>query len=361
VGGGFGLLLCGLAQEVGMPIPRGGAQAIPDALASLLRERGGAVLTGQRVRRVLVRDGRAAAVRTDDQEIAVRHAVVATVEPQALFLDLVDGGHLPQDFVALVRRFRWGTGVFQVNLALAGLPAFRAEALNGTLAFHLGRGLDELTRGVAAARRGVLPEHPLLIAGIHTLADPSRAPAGGHTFWLMTHVPSRIRDDAAGRIGGRTWAEAKEAYVERILGELEAQAPGFGALVLDVDAHTPDDLYAENANLVGGDIGSGSYTLDQQMVFRPLPGWFRYKTPVGGLYMGGASTHPGGGVHGACGANAARVLLTDLRLAPLGRGLAAGASAVRDLAGAAAGRLAAPRGGRTAGAAGAFVRPRRAP
>jgi phytoene dehydrogenase-like protein len=332
-GGGFGLLLCGLAQQLGMPVPRGGAQAIPDALARMLAACGGTIRTGERVERLVVRDGRVAAVRTAGQEIAVRQAVVATVEPQALFLDLIDGGHLPPHFVQQVRRFRWGTGVFQMNLALAGLPTFRAEALNGTLAFHLGRGLDAVTRGVVDARQGLLPEHPVLVAGIQTLADPTRAPDGQHTLWLMTHVPSRIRGDAGGRIASRSWSEVEPQFSERILATLEEHAPGLRTLVRATHAQTPEDLERGNANLVGGDIGSGSYQLDQQLVFRPVPGWFRYQTPIGGLYMAGASTHPGGGVHGAAGSNAARTVLLDLGLgSPAGRALHLGSVAGRRLA-----------------------------
>jgi phytoene dehydrogenase-like protein len=240
--------------------------------------------------------------------------VLATVGPRGLFLDLVGSGHLPGDFVTLVRRFRWGTGVFTLHCALGGLPEFRAEALNGTLAFHLGRSVAELRTGVADARNGTLPAHPLLIAGIHTLVDPSRAPTGRHTLWAMAHVPSRILADARETIRARPWREAKARFLERLLDEIEAYAPGFRGLVLAAEGHTPEDLEAHNANLVGGDIGSGSYMLDQQVVFRPLPGWFRYKTPIRGLYMSGAATHPGGGVHGAAGANAARVLLNDLRM-----------------------------------------------
>ena len=315
-GAAFGLMLCGLAQRVGMPVPRGGAQSIADALIRLLAAHGGQVLTGQRVEQIVVRDGRAVAVRTATGDHAARRAIVATVQPQRLFLDLVGAGHLPDHFVTLVRRFRWGTGTFTLHCALSGVPDFKAEALHGTLAFHLGRSVGELRAGVTAARNGTLPAHPLLIAGIHTLVDPSRAPAGRHTLWAMTHVPTRIAGDAGGTIEARTWREAKAPFLQRLLDEIEAYAPGFRALVLAADGHTPDELQAHNANLVGGDIGSGSYTLDQQLVFRPLPGWFRYKTPIQALYMAGASTHPGGGVHGAAGANAARVLLTDLRLAP---------------------------------------------
>jgi phytoene dehydrogenase-like protein len=316
-GAAFGLMLCALSQSVGMPIPRGGAQAIADALTSLLAAHGGRVLGGQRVEQIVVRDGRAVAVRTPTGEITARRAILATVQPQGLFLDLVGAGHLPDDFVKLVRRFRWGTGTFTLHCALSDLPTFNADALNGTLAFHLGRSTGELRENVTAARNGVLPPYPLLIAGIHTLIDPSRAPAGRHTLWAMTHVPARIVDDAGGTIDARTWREAKAPFLERLLDELEVYAPGFRSLVLAAEGHTPEELQAHNANLLGGDIGAGSYTLDQQLVFRPVPGWFRYKTPVRSLYMSGASNHPGGGVHGAAGANAARVLLGDLRLAPL--------------------------------------------
>jgi phytoene dehydrogenase-like protein len=320
-GGALGLMLCGLAQQVGMPLPRGGAQAIADALTSLLVASGGQVIAGERARRIVVRDGRAVAVRTASGEYPARRAILATVQPQALFLDLVGEGQLPGDFVKLVRRFRWGTGVFVLHCALDRLPTFTAGALRGTLAFHLGRGIDTLAEGITAARNGVLPSRPLLIAGIHTLVDPSRAPEGKHTLWAMTHVPSRIRADQAGAVTAREWQQATAPFVERLLDEMECYAPGFRDSVLAAVGKSPADLEAENANLVGGDIGSGSYTLDQQVVFRPLPGWFRYKTPLSGLYMSGAATHPGGGVHGAAGANAARVLLADLRLRKLTDGL----------------------------------------
>jgi phytoene dehydrogenase-like protein len=316
-----GLVLGALGHAVGWPLPRGGAQAIADALTSLLVASGGQVIAGERARRIVVRDGRAVAVRTASGEYPARRAILATVQPQALFLDLVGEGQLPGDFVKLVRRFRWGTGVFVLHCALDRLPTFTAGALRGTLAFHLGRGIDTLAEGITAARNGVLPSRPLLIAGIHTLVDPSRAPEGKHTLWAMTHVPSRIRADQAGAVTAREWQQATAPFVERLLDEMECYAPGFRDSVLAAVGKSPADLEAENANLVGGDIGSGSYTLDQQVVFRPLPGWFRYKTPLSGLYMSGAATHPGGGVHGAAGANAARVLLADLRLRKLTDGL----------------------------------------
>ncbi|MBI2755577.1 MAG: NAD(P)/FAD-dependent oxidoreductase [Chloroflexi bacterium] len=323
VSGGFGLLLCALAQEHGMPIPRGGAQALSNALAAYVESLGGTILTGQRVQRLVVRDGRVVAVRTGDGEYAAPGGVLSTVEPQSLFLDLVEGGHLSPHFLRQVQRYRWGTGVFQMDVALSGLPQFQGEGLQDTLLLHLGDSLDELTRGVAAARRGVLPEHPLLVAGLHTLADPSRAPAGQHTLWLMTHVPARVQGDAAEKLAPGAWSGLRDPFGERVLNTLERFAPGLRDLVLATHAQTPDDLFAANSNLVDGDIGSGSHTLDQQLLFRPVAGWFQHRAPLKGLYLGGASSHPGGGVHGAAGSNAARVLLLDHRAGSLRRNVRA--------------------------------------
>lgn len=311
----YSLVLMGLAQQVGMPVPRGGAQALADALRACVESRGGRVRTGERVERVLVRNRRAAGVATASGEIAARRAVLATVEPQRLFLRLLGDGALPERFLRAVRRYRWGTGTFKLDCALSGLPTFAADRLNGVGVVHLGESIDALSMATAEAAAGLLPSHPFLIAGFHTLADPTRAPAGGHTLWIETHVPARIRGDARGEIQAADWESARAPFAERILKELERYAPGARALVRGLHAQSPGDLEAADANLVGGDISGGSFALHQQLVLRPVPGWFRHRTPVRGLYMGGASTHPGGGVHGAPGANAARVLLGDLGLA----------------------------------------------
>jgi phytoene dehydrogenase-like protein len=134
-------------------------------------------------------------------------------------------------------------------------------------------------------------------------------------------VPHHIRGDAAGTISATDWAQAREPFADRLMAELERYAPGVSELVLSRHATSPDDMQAENSNLVGGDITGGSFILDQQAIFRPFPGWFQYRTP---LYMSGAATHPGGGVQGAPGANAARVLLMDLRIQQVGEAAAHG-------------------------------------
>ena len=306
------LVLGGLAQDVGMPIPRGGAQAIPDALRRCLEDRGGRVHTGARVEHVLTHRGRAVGAHTAAGDVYARRAVLSTIEPQQLFLRLLDERLLPEEFVRAVRQFEWGVGTFRLDCALSALPTFRVEALNGVGVLHLGESTDSLSLTASQAHSGLLPDHPFMIVGLHTLADPSRAPAGGHTLWIESHAPAHIRGDALGRITTTDWARARESFADRLLEEMDRYAPGVRTLILARQARSPLDLAHANANLVHGDIAGGSMSLHQQLVFRPVPGWFRHRTPVPGLYLGGASTHPGAGVHGACGANAARVLLGDL-------------------------------------------------
>ena len=142
------------------------------------------------------------------------------------------------------------------------------------------------------------------------MADPSRAPAGGHTLWIETHVPPVPRPSGSWALSSGTPSSTS------CMRRLEDHAPGLHARIVGSAVRTPEDLEHENPNLVGGDLGAGSTPLDQQLVFRPVPGWFRYRTPVKGLYLCSASTHPGGGVHGMAGHNCARRVLVGPAPAP---------------------------------------------
>jgi phytoene dehydrogenase-like protein len=141
------------------------------------------------------------------------------------------------------------------------------------------------------------------VIGQQSLLDPSRAPPGGHTLWAYTHVPSVVPSG---------WAGARESFADRIEERIEGLAPGFRQLIRARAIHSPADLEAMDENLVGGDLGGGSAQFSHQLVFRPAFPYFRYRTPVRGLYLASASAHPGAGVHGACGFNAARMALRDL-------------------------------------------------
>lgn len=168
---------------------------------------------------------------------------------------------------------------------------------------HVGDGLGSLRAFTHEVREGRLPEQPYALIGQHSLLDPTRAPPGKHTLYGYTHAPSEIP-------GG--WPAQREAFADRVEGWIEACAPGFRKLIRARNILAPPDLEAMNENLVGGDLGGGSSQLHQELFFRPAFPYFRYRFGLDGLYLGSASTHPGTGVHGACGFNAARALLHDL-------------------------------------------------
>jgi phytoene dehydrogenase-like protein len=155
---------------------------------------------------------------------------------------------------------------------------------------------------------GHLPADPFLLVGQMTTSDPTRSPAGTESLWAYTHVPQEVRGDAAGEIEarGRLAGDGLARFVERMEDRLEQRAPGFRSRIVARMVQGPDDLEGANPSLVGGDIAGGTAQLHQQLIFRPVPGFARPETPIPGLFLGSASAHPGGSVHGACGANAAR-------------------------------------------------------
>lgn len=303
------LILAMVAQAQGMPVPVGGAGRLAAALAGAVTDAGGRIRTQAEVTRVVVEKGLAVGVETRDGGMArAARAVLADTGPATLFSRLVDPTPLPARFLDGLRQFRYGTGVFKLDLALDGPVPWRAPGLAECGVVHLTGDLDNMAAAAFAARRGRLPSQPMLIVGQQSTADPSRAPSGCHTLWVETHVP--VAAEEAG-----TWAGgARDRFLRRVLERLEAHAPGLQSRIVGMAVRTPPDLEAENPNLVGGDLGAGSGALDQQLIFRPVPGWFRYATPVRGLYLCSASAHPGGGVHGMVGRNCAHRVLADARL-----------------------------------------------
>ncbi len=311
----FGWLLCGLGQEIGFPVPEGGAGRLTAALVARLEARGGRVVCGARVTRVVVRGGRAVAVLTaGGDEVAARRAVVADVGAPSLYRDLVGVGHLPARLVDDLRRFRYDNSTVKVDWALDGPIPWAAEEARRAGTVHLAEGMDHFVEASHHLAVGLIPARPHLVVGQMGVADPTRSPAGTETAWAYTHVPQRVRGDAGGDLKGLWDFTEAETFADRIEGRIEALAPGFRSLIRGRFVATPPLLEAGNANLVGGAVNGGSAQLHQQLVFRPVPGLARAETPVRGLYLGSASAHPGGGVHGACGANAARAALAHDRL-----------------------------------------------
>jgi phytoene dehydrogenase-like protein len=307
----FGWLLSSLGQQVGYPVPEGGAGRLTDALVRRLRSRGGEVRCHARVSDVLLRGVRAVGVRTQDgDEAPARRAVIADVSAPALYLDLVGSEHLPGGLRADLRRFEWDSATFKVDWALDSPIPWTANAARQAGTVHVADDVDALSRHAHQVVLRELPARPFLIFGQYSTADPTRMPRGREVAWAYTHVPRAPRGDAAGELAGPLEErECQDAFADRMEAQVEALAPGFRSLIRTRHLLTPSALQARNANLATGALNGGTAQVHQQLVFRPTPGLGRAETPFRNLYLASASAHPGGGVHGACGANAARAAL----------------------------------------------------
>jgi phytoene dehydrogenase-like protein len=274
--GGFGLVLTVLGHAVGWPVARGGSGRIADALVARLRALGGRLETGRRVASL--------------EELPPSRTVLLDVTPRQLAA--IAGPRLPSSYRRALERYRYGPGAFKVDWALAGPIPWRAPEVARAATVHLGGTMAEIAAAEADVAAGGHPERPYVLLAQQTVADPGRAPEGGHTAWGYCHVPNGSPVDMTERI---------ERQVERF-------APGFRELVLARAARGPAELERGNANYVGGDITGGLQDLRQTLarpVARPDP----YATPAPGIYICSSSTPPGGGVHGMCGHLAARSAL----------------------------------------------------
>jgi len=317
----LGWLLVGLAQSVGFPVPVGGAASLTAAMVTRLKAAGGSIRLGSPVERVNVRRGRATGVSTPDGTIHARRAVLAACDAQILYGRLLDGDELPMAFQARMRQFTRAGSTVKVNYALSTPVPWSDDRAVGAGTVHIADSVNELSATAGEIAAALLPSKPFLLIGQMTTADPSRSPTGTESLWAYTHVPQDIALDAADQIAvsGQLGGDALEAFVERMEDRIEAHAPGFRTQVLARDVQGPDDLERANASLVGGDISGGTTQLHQQLVFRPVAGLGRPETPVAHLYLASSSAHPGGSVHGAGGANAARAALLGDRLRRLRR------------------------------------------
>jgi phytoene dehydrogenase-like protein len=293
-GGLYGWLLVMLAQEYGFPVPDGGAGRITGALLARLAARGGRVACEHVVDRIAVAGGRAMGVRTGDGAWwRARRAVLADVPAPVLYRDLVGLAKLPPRLASDLDGFGWDAATVKVDWALSGPVPWRNPAVAGAGAVHLG----PMSRYAGALADGEVPAEPFLIAGQMTTADPSRSPAGTESLWTYTHLP---RGSGAGVVARQ---------VDLVEEALERSAPGFRELIAGRHVAGPAELAAENPSLVGGALGGGTAAAHQQLIFRPVPGLGRADTPIDRLYLASSSAHPGPGVHGGPGANAARAAL----------------------------------------------------
>lgn len=330
--GVFGVLMTMLAQTVGFPVPRGGAQSLTDALVARFTGLGGRLETGAEVERVVVRGGRVTGVVTRQGDSYDATTVIADVAAPRLFGGLVRNEDLPTRLVRGMRDFELDPGTVKVDWALSGPVPWtgRPPRMPGTV--HVADSVQEMTRTLAQVSSGTVPDRPFLLTGQMTTSDPSRSPAGTESFWAYAHVPQPAATlaDAGEEISGRWDHDDCERFADRMQARIEARAPGFVDVVVARRVLGPHELEARNANLIGGAVNGGTSQVHQELVFRPVPAMRgRASTGVGGLFLGSASAHPGGGVHGAAGANAARSALWHhrSRALPRRRTTRAGASA----------------------------------
>ncbi len=295
----FGFYLNLLGHVAGWPVAEGGSGRLSGALASYFQSLGGEILTSSPVEKVSARNGRVTGVVANGEEFRTSMAV-CDVTPHGLLG--ISASLLPDSYKKKMARFRYGPGSLKIDHALSGPIPWEYEEARGAGTLHIGGGTQELNENVYQEKLGYLPEKPFMLAAQPSIADPSRAPEGRHTFWAYTHVPH-----------GVDWRKHAEAHVGRMEDQIERFAPGFKDLIMERHVITPVDLENRNRNLIGGDVNAGSQAPDQ-LFFRPIPSLSPYRTPIRGLYIGSASAFPGGAVHGVPGDAAARCALMDLRL-----------------------------------------------
>jgi phytoene dehydrogenase-like protein len=272
----FGLMLGLLAHAVGWPIARGGSQQLADALASYLRSLGGKIITGQAVESL--------------DDLPKTRAVLLDVTPRQLLR--IAGQRLPPRYRRQLQSYRYGPGVFKVDLALDGPIPWKARECQHAATVHVGGTLEEIASAERRVWRGEHPENPFVLLAQQSLFDATRAPQGQHTVWAYCHVPHGSTVDVTEHI---------EAQIERF-------APGLRARILARSTHSAVEMEMYNPNYVGGDINGGVQDLRQHFA-RPALSLVPYATPDKSIYLCSSSTPPGGGVHGMCGHFAAQAVL----------------------------------------------------
>jgi phytoene dehydrogenase-like protein len=292
---------------------RGGMGALSEALAKAAVNAGAEVRTGTGVASIEATDERAVRiVLTTGEEIPAR-AIVSGADPRTTFLKLIDPVSLDPTFLQKIQNYRAVGVSAKINLALSGLPSFSGlagednaaakEKLSGRI--HVGPDIDSLERAFDAAKYGDYSPQPYLDITIPSLLDPTLAPAGAQVMSVyVQYAPYQLRRG--------DWNSRREEFGDTVINALAEYAPGLKELIVARQVITPLDL-EETYGLSGGHIHHGEMSLDQSFAFRPLIGWAQYRTPIKGLYLCGAGTHPGGGVTGQPGANAAREVIRDFK------------------------------------------------
>jgi phytoene dehydrogenase-like protein len=289
---------------------RGGMGGISQALASAARARGAEIRVNSPVARIVTRRGRVKGVALEDGTEFQAKKVVSNADAHVTFLQLLEQQELEPEFVAAVKNIDYASASLKINVALSELPDFTAVRgsglppnghLRGTI--HLAPTLDYIERAYDDAKYGRPSADPILECTIPSVVDTTVAPPGKHVMsFFVQYAPYQLRN--------ATWDQVKDQFADRCFDILNEYAPNFKRSVIDRQVLSPLDL-ERRFGLTGGNIFQGAMTLSQLFFLRPLPGYADYRTPIKGLYLCGSATHPGGGVMGACGYNAAREILRD--------------------------------------------------
>jgi phytoene dehydrogenase-like protein len=289
---------------------RGGMGGISNAIASAALEAGAEIRTSSEVSRILVKGGQATGVvLKDGTEISARR-VASGADAHVTFLKLLQGTDLPPDFLQAVRNIDYSSASLKINISLSELPDFKAlpgsePGLQHRGTIHISPTMEYIERAYDNAKYGCPSEYPIIEATIPSVLDDTLAPPGKHVMSMFTqYFPYKLAP-------GLSLPEEKEKYAERCFDLMNEYAPNFRRSVIGRQVLAPTDL-EKRFGLTGGNIMQGSMSLSSLSFMRPVPGYADYRTPIRGLYMCGAATHPGGGVMGACGYNAAREILRDI-------------------------------------------------
>ncbi len=306
--GAMGRVIAFALEAAGAPIVKGGSGRAAQAFAGLIAEKGGEIRCGADVERITVQNGRVTGVQLAGGEVIETKSVLASVAPGQLYNRLLEGVNLPDDRAAL-KKFRHGRGDFQLHFALDAVPEWLTPGLDQVALTHLTDGVDAVSKSSNEAERGMLPATPTICVGQPSRLDPTRAPEGKAVLWLqIPDAPRMIKGDAAGQIQGTDWDEVKEAFADRLQAILSRHIKDFDKHVVARKAYSPKDLERMNINLVGGDPYGGHCGVDQFFLWRPFAHSTNGESLVRGLIHIGASTHPGPGLGGGSGFNAAKRL-----------------------------------------------------
>jgi phytoene dehydrogenase-like protein len=288
---------------------RGGMGAVSNAIADSARNHGATIRTSAPVQKITVRDKHAHSVVLESGEEIQARVIASNLDPRRTFLKLMDAADLDPEFLDSIRAFRCEGTSLKMNLALSGLPDFRAlpneSASQGApqhrATMHICPSVEYIERAWDDAKYGAPSRSPLIEMTIPTMYDPSLAPPGRHIMGIfLQYAPYTLKNT--------TWDDLREPYTQRVLDVIEEYCPNIRSIIVECQTLTPLDL-ERRFGLTGGNIFHGEMSLDQMFVLRPVAGWARYRTPVKGLYLCGSGAHPGGGVMGAPGHNAAREIL----------------------------------------------------